>query len=416
MYHKKIVDFTYLLWEDFVYQVEHKDAKKSNEMYYPRFIKVIINFFMTKDQSIPKRNKVNWHYARDDHMFTTIELVSKHLNTPQFGVILPVELTNEAIRNSKSYKEYYAVASRAEPPKIKASVRKKQSSSDTTVSPPTKGKRHKILVKVDKPAEDMQPAKSSTTKGLTVLSEIALPEAEQIKLAIKRSLTRTHISYANGLGVDEGTDEQDDDEDQDDQDNDDDEQTDSDNDGDDFVHPKFPTHDEEAKDEESFDHIGDEGENEEDDADELCRYVNINLKGRDIQMADVQTTQVIKDTHVSLTPVNPEGQQQSSSVSSRFVSNMLNPSTDTSIDSIFDSTLRVDVSVSTAAEPPLLFVTNLPLATIYIILHVQQTPAPSPVNVPSSSLQDLPSFGSLFGFDHRLKTLETNISEFLQTN
>nr|GEX17695.1 hypothetical protein [Tanacetum cinerariifolium] len=53
LYHKKNVDFTYLLWEDFVYQVEHKDAKKSNEMYYPRFIKVIIHYFMTKDPSIP---------------------------------------------------------------------------------------------------------------------------------------------------------------------------------------------------------------------------------------------------------------------------------------------------------------------------------------------------------------------------
>nr|GEV43532.1 hypothetical protein [Tanacetum cinerariifolium] len=38
-YHKRNVDFTYLLWEDFVYQVEHKDTKKSNEMYYPRFTK-----------------------------------------------------------------------------------------------------------------------------------------------------------------------------------------------------------------------------------------------------------------------------------------------------------------------------------------------------------------------------------------
>nr|GEZ03639.1 retrovirus-related Pol polyprotein from transposon TNT 1-94 [Tanacetum cinerariifolium] len=35
LYHKRNVDFAYLLWEDFVYQVEHKDAKKSNEMYYP---------------------------------------------------------------------------------------------------------------------------------------------------------------------------------------------------------------------------------------------------------------------------------------------------------------------------------------------------------------------------------------------
>nr|GEW55699.1 uncharacterized mitochondrial protein AtMg00810-like [Tanacetum cinerariifolium] len=76
--------------------VEHKDAKKSNEMYYPRFTK--------------------------------------------YSVILPVELTNEAIRNSESYKEYYAIASGAEPPKTKASVRKKQSSSDTTVPLPTKGK------------------------------------------------------------------------------------------------------------------------------------------------------------------------------------------------------------------------------------------------------------------------------------
>nr|GFB24335.1 hypothetical protein [Tanacetum cinerariifolium] len=81
MYHKKNVDFTYLLWEDFVYQVEHKDAKKCNEIYYPIFIKVIINFFMTKDPSSPRRNKVNWDYVRDDQMFTTIKLVSRHQNT-----------------------------------------------------------------------------------------------------------------------------------------------------------------------------------------------------------------------------------------------------------------------------------------------------------------------------------------------
>nr|GFA34701.1 hypothetical protein [Tanacetum cinerariifolium] len=129
MYHKKNVDFAYLLWEDFVYQAEHKDAKKSNEMYHPRFTKVIVNFFMTKDQSIPRRNK--------------------------YGAILPVELTNEAIRNSKSYKEYYAIASGAEPPKTKASVKKKQSSFDTTMPPPTaKGKRLKTLAKVDKPAKE----------------------------------------------------------------------------------------------------------------------------------------------------------------------------------------------------------------------------------------------------------------------
>nr|GFA02054.1 hypothetical protein [Tanacetum cinerariifolium] len=38
--------------------VEHKNSKKSNEMYYPRFMKVIIHHFMSKDLSIPRRNKV----------------------------------------------------------------------------------------------------------------------------------------------------------------------------------------------------------------------------------------------------------------------------------------------------------------------------------------------------------------------
>ncbi|GJT07910.1 hypothetical protein Tco_0842372 [Tanacetum coccineum] len=46
---------------------------------------------------------------------------------------------------------------------------------------------------------------------------------------------------------------------------------------------------------------------------------------KELVLHQVQATQEIEDTHVTLTPVNPDGQQQSSSVSSGFVSNMLNP-------------------------------------------------------------------------------------------
>ncbi|GKD36645.1 hypothetical protein Tco_1252154 [Tanacetum coccineum] len=37
MYHNKTVDYVYLLWEDLVYQVENKNSKKNNDMYYPQF-------------------------------------------------------------------------------------------------------------------------------------------------------------------------------------------------------------------------------------------------------------------------------------------------------------------------------------------------------------------------------------------
>nr|GFC92672.1 hypothetical protein [Tanacetum cinerariifolium] len=70
---------------------------------------------------------------------------------------------------------------------------------------------------------------------------------------------------------------------------------------------------------------------EEEDADELYRDVNIN-QGRGLQV-----TQNVKDTHVTLTPVNPDGPQESSSVSS-FVSSMLNPINDVGVESIFTTT------------------------------------------------------------------------------
>ncbi|GJZ87743.1 hypothetical protein Tco_0659353 [Tanacetum coccineum] len=366
MYHKKNIEYAYLLWEDFVYQVENKNVKKSNEMYYPRFTKVIVNFFMTKDQSIPRRNSVNWHYARDDYIH----------------------------KDSESYKEYYAIASGAKPPKTKACVEKKQVGSDMSKTPPTKGKRLKTFAKAAKTAKKKQPTKTSKAKGLTVLSEVALTEAEQMKLATKRSLIQTHSSHTSGSGADEETsdipgvpnvrtygsddekiswissekddddevavndDDDDNDDDNDDVDNqdddgqeydehddkeqgDDDEQTYLDNDGDDFVHPKFSTHDEEDKEEDSFDprvqtpsHVestndedsdeeiqdanvegdkmNEEETNEEAEVDALYRDVKVNMEGRDIEMTDAPCT-------------------ISSFVSSGFVSNMLNPSPDIAV-------------------------------------------------------------------------------------
>nr|GFD14316.1 hypothetical protein [Tanacetum cinerariifolium] len=142
---------------------------------------------------------------------------------------------------------------------------------------------------------------------------------------------------------------------------------------------------------------GDEGPNAEDDDEELYRDVNINLEGRDVQMTDVRITQVLEDTHVTLTPVNPDVQQQS-------------------IDSLFDSTPRVDVPVTTTVVPLLVTAPTLPPLSIPIMSQVQQATTPTPTTAPSTSLQDLPNFGSLFGFEHRLKTLEANFSEFMQTN
>ncbi|GJX13018.1 hypothetical protein Tco_0204776 [Tanacetum coccineum] len=147
--------------------------------------------------------------------------------------------------------------------------------------------------------------------------------------------------------------------------------------------------------------MDEEATHKEDEANELYRDVDINLEGRDTVMTDaplpnVQGTQVTEDTHVIITAsINPEG-----------IDIIFTPNT--------EATSLVDVLVTTIAEPPLLSGKTLPPTPL--ITHMQQTPVPTPATVPSSSLQDLPNFGSLFGFDHRLKTLETDFFEFKQTN
>nr|GEX35213.1 hypothetical protein [Tanacetum cinerariifolium] len=323
----------------------------------------------------------------------------------------------EIIRN---YHQQVPKWERAAPPKTKASVRKTKSSSDTTITPPTA-----TSTRLSTSAKGKQPAKASKVKSLTVLSEVAMTEAEQMKLAMKRSF-------------DEDDDDDDVDERSDDQDEGNDDDQDTDDEGDEFIHPKLTIHEEkETKDEEIFDPIAktlensddegnddanlglnvgsEEGQDAKDDEDELYRDVNINLEGRDVQMTDVHTTQEFEDTHVTLTPVNPDGQQQSSSVSSQFVTGMLNPSPDTGIDSLFEPTSQMDVPASTTVAFLTLTAPTLTPPTIPTISRVPQAPTP-PTTAPCTLLQDLPNFGSLFGFDHQLKTLETNFSEFVQTN
>nr|GFB72993.1 hypothetical protein [Tanacetum cinerariifolium] len=140
---------------------------------------------------------------------------------------------------------------------------------------------------------------------------------------------------------------------------------------------------------------------EEEYIDELYRDVNIN-QGRGLQV-----TQNVEDTHVTLTSVNPDGPQESSSMSS-FVSSMLNPISDVGVESIFTTTSSLIVSL----EPPTPIMTPSPITTI---TTSGEAPIPPP-KIPSIILKNLLRFNSAFRFEERLRSLETSFSEYRQTN
>nr|GEY02035.1 hypothetical protein [Tanacetum cinerariifolium] len=224
----------------------------------------------------------------------------------------------------------------------------------------------------------------------------------------------------------EGNDDDDDQEVERDDDKDDEEEG-----GDDDQEYDDEEYDEEIRDEESFDPIpqtskysddegngkedlglnvgGEKGHAEEDEEDELYKDVNIN-QGRGIR-ANLE----VKDSHVTLTPINPDGQQQSSSVSSQFVTSMLNPTLDVGMKSIFETTSQMDVQTPTSVAPLPITAPTMTPSTIATITTTSQAPI-LPKIVTSTIIQNLPCFGSLFGFDNQLRTLEANFSDFMQMN
>nr|GEY63626.1 hypothetical protein [Tanacetum cinerariifolium] len=385
--------------------VEHKSQKRSNEMNYPRFTKVIIDYFMT-----------------------------------------------------------YACAMGEAAPKPKASARKKKgdSASSTTTPTPTPTTTTESTPRLSVSAKGKQPLRATT---LVEPTDLQRTEAIQLKIALKRSRQETHISQQSGSGTGEGTgskpgvpdvpsddseeelswkssdDEEvgsheegkesnddsddgsdkdsevtiksgagkdgDDDDDEDNDDDDEEQETASDDKetketgkGGDEVRERGGESEEEKQtseeEEVSFDLIprtpedsekesDDEEEQEsrlseearireEEDAEELYRDVNIN-QGRGLQI-----TQSVEDTHVILTPVNPDDPQESSSIVSLV--------------------------------PPTPIMTPSTIATI---TTSGEAPIPPPI-IPSIILEILPTFNLLFHFEERLRLLETSFNEYRQTN
>ncbi|GKA05746.1 hypothetical protein Tco_0684866 [Tanacetum coccineum] len=385
-------------------------SKNNKDMYYPRFTNVIINHFMSKDQSIPRRNKVDWYMGNNDPILTTMRFIRKHETIQKYCAILPDNLTNQAMKESDAYKTYHDFVTGKVIPKPKYVWRLTREKTDQapTTSP---CKRLKATAKVAKSGK-----KKLSAQGLETFGSSA-DEGTGVSPGVPD--VPTYVSEYEQISWKSSNEDDDDEVSLSKDDDDNDVQTPSH-----FQSTDDETYDEVTqKDNVKEEELEEEETNKEEEVNELYNDMNVNLEGRDTKMTDallanVQTTQVIEDTHVIITTVTTEVQHQSSSVSSGFISNMLNLNLDIGIDSILntESTSMVDVPVTTNVEMPPSFVTTLPPPPIPLIQPLQQTPVPSPTIFPSTSLQNLPTFGSLFKFEDKVKALEYDFLEFKQTN
>ncbi|GJZ68004.1 transposase, MuDR, MULE transposase domain protein [Tanacetum coccineum] len=222
MYYKKNVDYVELLWEDFTYQIDNRGHKKQEKMYYPRFTKVIIHYFLTKDKTVSRRNKIGMHTSRDDYLINTLRFVSANEESQIYGARLPESMTSPEMRETKAYKTYLGYATGVTPPKKARKFKKPASPKLTTVpvspeEPTRKSKRVKRPAKKstnaptagvvirDTPVMSLSKKKEKMTvekrKGIELLSEVALTEEAQYEEVRKKSLRDFHKTHPSGSGI-----------------------------------------------------------------------------------------------------------------------------------------------------------------------------------------------------------------------
>ncbi|GJV77414.1 hypothetical protein Tco_1508998 [Tanacetum coccineum] len=301
--------------EDFMYQADDREisSARKEHMPYPRFIKVIISHFISKDKTISMRNMINLHTIRDDSLLVAPKKARK------FKKIASPS------RKLSSVKEVELV---------KKAKRVKRPAKKSTATPTTG-----VVIR-DTPGESIlkkkAPAKADRGKGIELLLDVALLKDAQLKKALEKSRQETHKLQASGSS--EGADFKSEGNSKDESDDVNDDDNDDDNANDDDSGNKDDD-DEEQHDEEYESDDDNENVYEEEDVD-LYKDVDVRSLGvehekerkgdEEMTDADQNVSQeklyehVIENAHVTLTSSQKtESFKQSSSVSSNFSSKFL---------------------------------------------------------------------------------------------
>ncbi|GKA29448.1 hypothetical protein Tco_0715693 [Tanacetum coccineum] len=162
-------------------------ARKEN-MPYPRFTKVIISHFISKDKTISMRNRINLHIICDDSLLDTPKFVSKTQDYQMYGALIPEVMINQDIKDSKAYKTYLDFAIRKATPK-KARKFKKVASPSKKLSPVLEEEP------TEKPKQPKKPAKKSTTVPTTC---VVIKDTPSVSVSKKKALAKVD----RGKGMD----------------------------------------------------------------------------------------------------------------------------------------------------------------------------------------------------------------------
>ncbi|GJY54775.1 hypothetical protein Tco_0446439 [Tanacetum coccineum] len=119
MFYRENVDYPSMIWEDIAYQIDHRRDKKSRRenMPYPRFTKVINDYFLSKHKSLKKLKFKHFYIIKDDDVVSQLKFVRIGEDVQQYRLAIPATMLNNKIIQSKSYKRFILYFTGQIPPK-----------------------------------------------------------------------------------------------------------------------------------------------------------------------------------------------------------------------------------------------------------------------------------------------------------
>ncbi|GJW77908.1 hypothetical protein Tco_0139590 [Tanacetum coccineum] len=132
-------------------------------MPYPRFTKVIINYFLLKHKSIPKGHDSCINCIKNDGVLGKLKFVSKGKDNQVYGITIPDVMVNDDIKKSKACQTYLAISTG--------------------------------IVVLKKAREGMKSTATPTKKGLITAEENILSDPDEaVQLGESMSLTEAEIA------------------------------------------------------------------------------------------------------------------------------------------------------------------------------------------------------------------------------
>ncbi|GJY36006.1 hypothetical protein Tco_0421384 [Tanacetum coccineum] len=166
-------------------------------MPYPRFTKVIITHFISKDKTISMRYSINLHTIRDDSLLGTLKYVSNTQDYQKYGALIPEEMINQAIKDSKEYKIYLAYATRADTLKRARKFKKPASPSkrQTLVLEDEPAKKPKRAKHPEPAKEDVSSKKTSRKKSAGVVIK------DTPGVSVSKKKAPANVDRGNGMDL-----------------------------------------------------------------------------------------------------------------------------------------------------------------------------------------------------------------------